>query len=194
MAWNPWSISRNSCGPIATISDRPIAESIEYRPPTQSQKPNMLFGSIPNSLTFSSFVDTATKCLATAASSRNPSRSHARAVEAFVSVSSVVNVFDETMNSVSAGSRPRVASQMSVPSTFDTNRKSISHRLKFFRASYAIAGPRSDPPMPMLITVRIRCPVNPLHEPSRTASENDAIFVSTACTSGTTFTRATSRS
>jgi hypothetical protein len=39
-----------------------------------------------------------------------------------VIVSSVVNVFDEMMNRVSAGSRSRVASAKSVPSTFDTKR------------------------------------------------------------------------
>ena len=37
-------------------------------------------------------------------------------------VSRVVKVFDETMNRVSAGSRSRVASTKSVPSTLDTNR------------------------------------------------------------------------
>ena len=43
-----------------------------------------------------------------------------------VIVSSVVNVFDETMNSVSAGSRSRVASTKSVPSTFETKRNVIA--------------------------------------------------------------------
>src|ERR1700756_5177251 len=33
---------------MASIVERPIAESIEYRPPTQSQKPNMLAVSMPN--------------------------------------------------------------------------------------------------------------------------------------------------
>jgi hypothetical protein len=46
-----------------------------------------------------------------------------RAASAFAIVSSVVNVLDETMNSVSAGSISRVASTKSVPSTFDTKRK-----------------------------------------------------------------------
>ena len=41
---------------------------------------------------------------------------------ALVIVSSVVKVFDETMNSVSAGSRSRTASAKSVPSTFETKR------------------------------------------------------------------------
>ena len=48
--------------------DSPIAESIEYRPPTQSQNPNMFAVSMPNLATRSALVDTATKCLATASS------------------------------------------------------------------------------------------------------------------------------
>ena len=93
---------------MASMVERPIAESIEYRPPTQSQNSNMFAVSIPNFATSSALVETATKCLATAFSSP-PSRasSQARAVAALVIVSSVVNVFDETMNSVSAGSRSR---------------------------------------------------------------------------------------
>ena len=46
-----------------------------------------------------------------------------RALWALVIVSSVVKVFDETMNSVSAGSRSRVASTKSVPSMLETKRK-----------------------------------------------------------------------
>ena len=69
IARKPASRSRKSSGPIAIISDSPIAESIEYRPPTQSQNPNMFVVSMPNSRTLSALVDTATKCFATAASS-----------------------------------------------------------------------------------------------------------------------------
>ncbi len=108
---------------MAIIRDRPIAESYEYRPPTQSQNSNMLSGSMPNSVTLPAFVDSATKCFATAFSS--PSKafsSQERAEVALVMVSIVVNVLDATMNSVSAGSRSRVASCRSEPSTFDTNR------------------------------------------------------------------------
>ena len=92
---------------MAIISDSPIAESYEYRPPTQSQNSNMFAVSMPNSATFSALVDTATKCLATAASSFSEASSQSRAVRAFVSVSSVVNVFEQTTNSVSCGSRSR---------------------------------------------------------------------------------------
>ena len=54
---------------------------------------------------------------------------HERAEWALVNVSSVVNVFDEMMNSVSAGSRPCRASAMSVPSMFETKRNVMSRRL-----------------------------------------------------------------
>ena len=107
---NPSSMSRKPSGPMATISESPIAESTEYRPPTQSQNSNMFSVSMPNSATFSALVETATKCLATAFGVPSLESSQSRAVRAFVSVSSVVNVFEDTMNSVSCGSRSRVAS------------------------------------------------------------------------------------
>ena len=53
IAWKPPSIARKLSGPIAIIVESPMAESIEYRPPTQSQKPNMFAVSIPNLLTSS---------------------------------------------------------------------------------------------------------------------------------------------
>jgi hypothetical protein len=79
--------------------------------------------SIPKSATFAALVDTATKCRATAfASPPDPASSQSRAARALVIVSSVVNVLDATMNSVSPGSRSRTASTKSVASTFDTKR------------------------------------------------------------------------
>ncbi len=126
MAWKPASISPNRSGPMASIVESPIAESIEYRPPTQSQKPNMLSVSMPNSATPSALVETATKCFAIALWSPSASSVHRRAVWAFVIVSSVVKVFEETMNRVSSGSRSRVASAKSVPSTLETKRNAIS--------------------------------------------------------------------
>ena len=78
---------------------------------------------MPNFATSAALVETATKCLATAfASPPRPASDQARAVCALVIVSSVVKVFEETMNSVSAGSRSRVASAKSVPSTLETKR------------------------------------------------------------------------
>ena len=115
---------------------------------------------MPNLATPSAFVETATKCFATAFSlPPRPASDHARAVCALVMVSSVVNVFEETMKSVVAGSRSRVASAKSVASTLETKRNVMSRALYAFSASYAITGPRSEPPMPMLTTLRMRLPV-----------------------------------
>ena len=122
MAWKPASMSAKWSEPMAIMSDRPMAESTEYRPPTQSQNSNMFCGSIPNSATLAALVDTATKWRATASSSFRAERSHSLAVAALVSVSMVVNVLDDTTKRVSAGSRSRVASAMSTPSTLDTKR------------------------------------------------------------------------
>src|SRR5216683_6024605 len=110
-------------------ASRPIAESIEYRPPTQSQNPNMLAVSMPNFATRSALVDTATKCLATASSDPSADTTQSLADVALVSVSSVPNVLDEMMNSVSAASRSRTASAKSVESTLDTNRNVMSRVL-----------------------------------------------------------------
>ncbi len=129
-AWKPARRSAKPSGPIATIVESPIAESIEYRPPTQSQKPKALSGSIPKAETASRFVDTATTCFATADSSTpGPSRSHFLKLAAFVIVSTVVKVFEQTIASVVSGSRSRTASRRSAPSTFETKRKVRSRSL-----------------------------------------------------------------
>ena len=92
----------------------------------------MLSVSMPNAVTSLAFVDTATKCFATAFSSppfpslATPSSSQSRATFALVSVSSVVKVLEEMMNSVLAGSRSRSVSQMSVGSMLETKRIAMS--------------------------------------------------------------------
>ena len=85
---------------------------------------------MPNFVTPSRLVETATKCFATADSEPSFPTSQARAVAALVIVSSVVKVLDEMMNSVSAASRSRVASLKSAPSTLATKRKVIERSLK----------------------------------------------------------------
>src|ERR1051325_7618637 len=120
---------------MAIIVERPIAESIEYRPPTQSQKPNIFAVSMPKADTFSAFVETARQCLATAFWSFNAFSDHSRALWALVIVSSVVKVLEDTMNKVSAGSRSRVASTRSMPSTFETKRNVMVRSLKFLSRS-----------------------------------------------------------
>src|SRR5208282_4449040 len=89
----------------------------------------MLAVSMPNLLTSASAVETATKCLATAASLFNAPTIHFRAVAALVMVSSVVKVFEERMNRVSEGSRSCVASANAAPSTLATKRNVIARSL-----------------------------------------------------------------
>ena len=52
--------------PKAKLIDNPTALQSEKRPPTQSFIGKMFSSSIPKAFTLSMFVDTATKCLATA--------------------------------------------------------------------------------------------------------------------------------
>jgi len=85
---------------------------------------------MPNLRTSSALVETATKCFATdLASPPSAVTDQSRALCAFVIVSRVVKVFDDTMNRVSAASRSRTASARSVPSTLDTKRNVMSRAL-----------------------------------------------------------------
>ena len=84
----------------------------------------MLSVSIPNAATSEALVDTATKWVATA-SAPSEAVSHARADRALVSVSCVVNVFDEITNRVVAGSSSPTAAIRSLPSTLLTKRQRI---------------------------------------------------------------------
>ncbi len=77
---------------------------------------------MPNFATSTALVDTATKWRATAFGSRSARRAQSRAACALASVSWVVKVLEEMTKSVSAGSRSRVASTKSVPSTLETKR------------------------------------------------------------------------
>jgi hypothetical protein len=66
--------------------------------------------SIPNFATSAVFVEAATKCLAIDFSSPpRPASAQARAARAFVIVSNVVKVFEETMNKVWAVQEARLA-------------------------------------------------------------------------------------
>ena len=142
--------------------------------------------SMPNLATSSAFVETATKWRATALGLLSFLSSHARAVRALSIVSSVVNVFEATMNSVSSGSIPNVSSAKCVASTFETKAKRSLRSEKGFSAWYAIAGPRSEPPMPMLTMLRMGLPVWPFQLPERTLRENAAMRLRTRLTSGMT--------
>ena len=89
---------------------------------------------MPKSATLSSAVETATKWWATASvfdasapsiapDASRPAHSQSRARRALVSVSSVVKVFEATMNSVVSGSRSAVFCAMSVGSMFETKQR-----------------------------------------------------------------------
>ena len=95
------------------------------------------------------------------------------------------------MKSVSSGDRSWVASAKSFESTFETKRI-VSPRSEYARrASYAIAGPRSEPPIPMLTIARMGLPVYPSQVRERTRSQKAAMRSSTSCTSRTTSTPST---
>ena len=101
-------------------------------------------------------------------------------------VSWVVKVFDETMNSVRAGSRPLNVSPMSAPSTLETKWVRNCGGAKGDRARAAMAGPRSDPPMPMLMTSVNVSPSAPQTRPSRTSAAKRGNFSRAPMTSGIT--------
>ena len=107
-----------------------------------------------------------------------------RAVSALVIVSMVVKVLEATMTSVVVGSSPFSVSAMSAPSTFETKctRGPSCHGAK---ARVAMAGPRSEPPMPMLMTSVILPPC-PAKRPSRTWSANSRMRTWVSRTSGIT--------
>ena len=64
--WKPLSMAWKLSGPMAIMVLRPMAESMLYRPPTQSEKGNMLAVSMPNFPTAAALVDMAAKCFAMA--------------------------------------------------------------------------------------------------------------------------------
>jgi hypothetical protein len=122
--------------------------------------------------------------IAPAASS--PAQSQSRARRAFVRVSSVVKVLDATTTSVVSGSRSFVFAARSKGSMLETNRAEMPASAYGSRAAETIAGPRSDPPIPMFTTVSTFLPVMPVHSPERTRSAKAAMALRTDCTSAST--------
>ena len=163
-----------------------MADGREYLPPTQSQNPNMFFVSIPNAATSFSAVETATKCFATALALPSFSTSQSLAAPALDIVSWVVKVFEATMKSVCSAFTSRRVSARWVESTFET-KKNFMLRFEYgVSAMFAMTGPRSEPPMPMLTTYLMRLPVNPFHSPRLTLSEKSPIAARTFLTPGMT--------
>ena len=128
MAWKPASIARKLSGPMASMVERPMAAVHRVAPADPVPEAEHVGGvDAERRSTSPALVETATKCLAIACVVAEGGQQPVRArVRALVIVSSVVKVLEETMNSVSAGSRSRVASAKSVPSTFETKRKVMS--------------------------------------------------------------------
>mmetsp|Transcript_8986 Transcript_8986/g.14415 ORF Transcript_8986/g.14415 Transcript_8986/m.14415 type:complete len:228 (-) Transcript_8986:409-1092(-) len=187
MACAPACISIQLSNPIDKAIGVPMALQREYRPPTQSQKPNMLLVSIPNLDTASALVERAAKCLAMDASSPLKAfNTHALAVPALVMVSWVVNVLEAMRKRVVSGSQLFKISEIWVPSTLE-QKNMFKSRLQYgLSASQTMTGPRSEPPIPMLTMLEMGFPVKPFHSPDRTFSVNALIFLRTSLTSGMT--------
>ena len=158
--------------PTAIISDRPIADHTEKRPPTQSQKRNTRESAMPNLDVSERLVETAANCRVTAVSPK-AAFSHARADCAFIMVSMVVKVLEETMNSVRAGLRLFSVSARCAPSTFEMKCVAMVSCAKGDSACAAMAGPRSDPPMPILTTAVKGLPSAAVMRPWRMSSAKD---------------------
>ena len=87
------------------------------------------------------------------------------------------------MKSVSAALTWRSVSARCVESTFETKKNFMLRFVYGVSAMFAITGPRSLPPMPMLTTFLMRRPAKPFHLPWRTWSEKSPIWSSTLRTS-----------
>src|SRR5436190_16412750 len=107
--------------------ERPMADQTLYLPPTQDSNPNIFFASMPNFVTSSSLVESATKCLAMNSGFLADLRNHSLAVAALVQVSAVVNVLLAMRNMVVSGTECLRASAIWVPSILETknNVKSV---------------------------------------------------------------------
>mmetsp|Transcript_24913 Transcript_24913/g.53072 ORF Transcript_24913/g.53072 Transcript_24913/m.53072 type:complete len:249 (+) Transcript_24913:870-1616(+) len=187
MAWAPACISIQLSKPIDKAIGVPMALHKEYRPPTQSQNPNMLSVSIPNFETPAPFVERAAKCLATEDSSPSKAfKTKALALPALVMVSCVVNVFEAIKKRVVSGSTHFRISLMCVPSMLEQKCMFRSRFEYGLSASQTITGPRSDPPIPMLTMSVMDFPVCPFHSPDRTFSVKVLMRPRTSLTSGMT--------
>ena len=129
-------------------SGRPMADHSEYRPPTQSQKPKVVW--MPQALAASTLVVSAAKWRAT--SVPPPASNQALADCALAMVSAVVKVLDAMRNRVVSGRSVRSTVSSAWPSTLETKCKRLPGWAWAASASTAICGPRSEPPMPMFTT------------------------------------------
>ena len=105
---------------------------------------------MPNSAAAATLLVRATKWRAT---SWPPlALNQASAERALTIVSKVVKLLDATTKSVVSGFKGASTAVNSWPSTFDTKWKRLPGITKSCKATTAICGPRSEPPMPMFTT------------------------------------------
>ena len=126
----------------------PTGPHMEYRPPTQFSNPNVWSSEMPKSLVPCKLVDTATICFP---KSPCPASSHDLAMRALAMVSCVVNVLLTITSIVFWGSSPSRTDSTWAPSTLLTKWQRMP-RLKRRSAFTAMAGPKSEPPIPMFTT------------------------------------------
>ena len=170
---------------MASIVERPMAESIEQRPPTQSQKTNMLAVSIPNFSTSAVFVDTAGQ---NAWQSMFHHRRDARAatlepVWALVIVSSVVKVFEEIINNslrrVQAADRFREVRAINIGNEPEGH-GALAVMFERFVGHHRPEIGATNPDVDHIAECAFRCA--PFHSPLRTRFEKAAILSSTPWT------------
>ena len=140
---------------------------------------------MPNSAAASTLVVSAAKCRArgTAAfASKLPpcARNQSRAAWALTMVSAVVKVLDATRNSVCSGCSWRSRLPSSMPSTLETKCTRLPGIQRSSSADTTMAGPRPEPPMPMLT-------MSVMRSSARTASAYCSMEANTACTSWLAF-------
>ena len=138
--------------------------------------------SMPNSAAADRLVVTAKTCWPMVDSVTPPAISHARARWALVSVSSVVKVFEQTTRSVVSGLRSRTTTSRSWGSTFEI-KCVLSLADVCFSARHTMRGPRSEPPMPILMTSVKGFPVAPICLPECTASVTACMRINVSLTS-----------
>ena len=140
-------------GPEVVHADRERNRQPNRRPqavtPQPSLKAKHVVGGNPKPATLSALVETATKCLATAASSFAAAKTtHGPCWRAWFLA---VNVFDATTKRVS---QIQLEERLGDVRAVYVRHKNCTVAFRVgFKASVTMTGPKSEPPMPMLTTV-----------------------------------------
>ena len=147
----------------------------------------MLAVSMPNFATSAALVETATKCFATAFSSRSDGQApRARRLRVGHRLQRGEGLRGDDEQRLRRVEVARRLGEVGAVDVGDEAEGQVALRCSGAAPRRPSPGPRSEPPMPMLITLRMRLPVWPVHAPLRTRSANAAMRSSTSCTAGTT--------